>query len=40
MAKHTHRRIPKLSFTESQNVGYDASYRDPRTNGLAASASA
>jgi len=32
MAKHTRRRMPKLSYTESQSIGYYASYRDPITN--------
>lgn len=32
MAKHSRRRMPKLSYTESQGIGYYASYRDPVTN--------
>ncbi|MEO0966343.1 MAG: hypothetical protein AAFY08_14635 [Planctomycetota bacterium] len=32
MAKHTRRRMPKLSYTESQGIGYYASFRDPITN--------
>lgn len=32
MGKHKRRRMPKLSFTETQNIGYYASFRDPITN--------
>ena len=32
MAKHKRRRMPRLSYTESQGIGYYASFRDPVTD--------
>lgn len=29
MSKHKRRRLPKLSYTDSQNIGYYATFRDP-----------
>ncbi len=29
MAKHMRRQLTKLSYPESQNIGYCASFRDP-----------
>lgn len=31
MAKHRKKRVPKLSYTDRQNIGYHCTYRDPVT---------